>query len=252
MSKQMVKLGKPNVKRNKLGEIDERSNRYPPSSFSKKRRTATEFATNAGNVDNEVCFIEYDDDVVNAWCDSADLKTNSCSVHRLKSSGRVVCPTLFNDHVISLLKKENDNESSNKRKNPFFDGELVSKKHNVEQELELDVGFVDVPVSVDNVTFSNNSKKVKTSFKKEKGFIDVPISFGIQDFAVGDIVWAKCSNRFPAWPAVVIDAKREAPASVLKAFVPNTVCVMFYGYSRKGTRVLFRSISLLVCVLFHV
>ncbi|KAK1425263.1 hypothetical protein QVD17_20612 [Tagetes erecta] len=233
MSKHMVKLGKPNVKRNKLGEIDER-HCYPPSSYSKKPRTATQFA---GNDDNGACFIEYDN-AVNAWCDSADLKTNSCSVHRVKTSrGRVsVCPTPFNGPVISLYKKEKDDESSNKRKNPFFNSELVSKKQNVELELELDAGFVDVPVSVDNVMFSNNSKKLKPTFKKEKGFIDVPVSFGINRFSVGDIVWAKCSNRFPAWPAVVIDAKHEAPASVLKAFVPNTVCVMFYGYSRKGTR----------------
>ncbi|KAK9051400.1 hypothetical protein SSX86_028027 [Deinandra increscens subsp. villosa] len=214
MIKPMVKSETPKFKRCKLEEI------------------AVE------NADNGACFIEYEN-VVNAWCAGvtctpADLKSNSCSIHRVKSSsrGRVsVCPSRFNDSVISQWKKEkeneNENESSNKRKNSFFDGGLVFKK----QSLEVDVCFIDAPVSVDDDIFSSN-KKVKTKFKKDK----VYDSFGPQDFVTGDIVWAKCSNRFPAWPAVVIDAKHEAPVSVQKAFVPNTVCVMFYGYSRKGTR----------------
>nr|XP_043620839.1 histone-lysine N-methyltransferase ATX3 isoform X2 [Erigeron canadensis] len=59
---------------------------------------------------------------------------------------------------------------------------------------------------------------------------------GLQDFLAGDIVWAKCSNRYPAWPAIVIDPIHEAPKAVLNACVPGTVCVMFYGYSKKGQR----------------
>nr|GEW83222.1 histone-lysine N-methyltransferase ATX4 isoform X2 [Tanacetum cinerariifolium] len=41
---------------------------------------------------------------------------------------------------------------------------------------------------------------------------------------------------FPAWPAIVIDPICEAPKAVLMACVPNTLCVMFYGFSRKGER----------------
>ncbi|KAI7747648.1 hypothetical protein M8C21_032541 [Ambrosia artemisiifolia] len=185
--------------------------------------------------DNEACFIEYDN-VVKSWCSgvpcsSSDLKSNSCSVHRVKSSrGRVsVCPSRFNDSVVSLWKKEDGNEGLNKRKNPFNDDELVVKKQNV--EVDVDVCLVDAPVSVGDDDMFNNvlvSKKVKIDVQNEW--------YGPQDFVAGDIVWAKCSKRYPAWPAVVIDAKLEAPVSVQKAFVPNTACVMFYGYSRKGTR----------------
>ncbi|KAI3498212.1 hypothetical protein L1887_33981 [Cichorium endivia] len=85
--------------------------------------------------------------------------------------------------------------------------------------------------SVGNKIFNGSEKArktVKIENKKE--------TYGHQDFLTGEIVWAKCSNRFPAWPAIVIDAKLEAPASVKKACIPNTACVMFYGYSKRGTR----------------
>ncbi|XP_073219890.1 histone-lysine N-methyltransferase ATX3-like isoform X3 [Cicer arietinum] len=57
-----------------------------------------------------------------------------------------------------------------------------------------------------------------------------------EDFALGDIVWAKCGKRFPVWPAVVIDPFLEAPKSVLSCCVPNALCVMFFGYSKNGTQ----------------
>ncbi|KAK4415832.1 Histone-lysine N-methyltransferase ATX3 [Sesamum alatum] len=56
------------------------------------------------------------------------------------------------------------------------------------------------------------------------------------DFVMGDIVWAKCGKNFPAWPAIVIDPLWQAPEAVLRACVPGTLCVMFYGYSRSGQR----------------
>ncbi|GER26485.1 histone-lysine N-methyltransferase ATX3 [Striga asiatica] len=56
------------------------------------------------------------------------------------------------------------------------------------------------------------------------------------DFVTGDIVWAKCGKHFPAWPAVVIDPLWQAPEAVLRACVPGTLCVMFYGYCRSGQR----------------
>lgn len=56
------------------------------------------------------------------------------------------------------------------------------------------------------------------------------------DFLLGDIVWAKCGKKFPAWPAVVIDPLWQAPEAVLRACVPGTICVMFYGYSKNGTQ----------------
>ncbi|MQL74881.1 hypothetical protein Taro_007253 [Colocasia esculenta] len=55
-----------------------------------------------------------------------------------------------------------------------------------------------------------------------------------EEFVCGDIVWAKCGKRYPAWPAVVIDPIRQAPQTVLNSCIPGTLCVMFFGYSGSG------------------
>lgn len=57
-----------------------------------------------------------------------------------------------------------------------------------------------------------------------------------ENFSVGDLVWAKCGKRFPAWPARVIDPVSQAPDAVLKHCVPGSLCVMFFGYSKNGTQ----------------
>lgn len=95
-----------------------------------------------------------------------------------------------------------------KRESPFLDRELAYKKQ-----------FV----------YANNVDISDDDYNK-KGF------YGVQEFVKGDIVWAKCSNRFPAWPAIVIDPLSEAPKAVLRACVPGTLCVMFYGFSKRGQR----------------
>ncbi|GAV64423.1 PHD domain-containing protein/PWWP domain-containing protein/SET domain-containing protein/SAND domain-containing protein/PHD_2 domain-containing protein/zf-HC5HC2H_2 domain-containing protein [Cephalotus follicularis] len=57
-----------------------------------------------------------------------------------------------------------------------------------------------------------------------------------EDFALGDLVWAKCGKKYPAWPAVVIDPILQAPEAVLSCCVPGAICVMFFGYSKNGTQ----------------
>ncbi|KAL9269673.1 Histone-lysine N-methyltransferase ATX3-like protein [Drosera capensis] len=57
-----------------------------------------------------------------------------------------------------------------------------------------------------------------------------------EHFALGDIVWAKSGKRYPAWPAIVIDPMVEAPEAVLSSCVPGALCVMYFGYSRKGAK----------------
>lgn len=69
-----------------------------------------------------------------------------------------------------------------------------------------------------------------------------------QNFSQGDLVWAKCSKRSPAWPAIVIDPLCQAPQAVLKARVPKTICVMFYGYNTKGNRVITLSFLYLMLI----
>lgn len=66
-----------------------------------------------------------------------------------------------------------------------------------------------------------------------------------EDFALGDIVWAKCGRSYPAWPAVVIDPLLQAPEAVLRCCVPGAICVMFYGFSKNGKQRVKFSVSLL-------
>ncbi|GKD12944.1 PWWP domain-containing protein, partial [Tanacetum coccineum] len=67
--------------------------------------------------------------------------------------------------------------------------------------------------------FSNDREVVQKKqclYRNENGDL-VKGYYGCQDFVKGDIVWAKCSKRFPAWPAIVIDPICEAPKTVLMA-----------------------------------
>ncbi|KVH89024.1 Post-SET domain-containing protein [Cynara cardunculus var. scolymus] len=209
MIKQTVRSKMPNVKRCKLEEVD-----------SEETEDDYDIEFVSGSNNEKTRFLDYDN-VVNSWRTGVPyipgaLKSKLGSIPQLKSSrGRVaVRPSRYTDSVVGLWKKEDDNglcsddnRSLKKRGRPYPERELLSKKQKVVEKMK-------------------NEKK--------KGF------YGLQDFLTGDIVWAKCSNRFPAWPAIVIDPLHEAPNSVLRACVPDTLCVMFYGYSKRGQRVLFR------------
>uniref|UniRef100_A0A5B7CF24 Putative histone-lysine N-methyltransferase ATX4-like isoform X2 n=1 Tax=Davidia involucrata TaxID=16924 RepID=A0A5B7CF24_DAVIN len=82
------------------------------------------------------------------------------------------------------------------------------------------------PKSFTNFTGVEKLAKVKT--EKRKDF------YRPEDFVLGDIVWAKSGKKYPAWPAIVIDPLWQAPETVLRACVPGTICVMFFGYSKNG------------------
>lgn len=59
-------------------------------------------------------------------------------------------------------------------------------------------------------------------------------SKGLEDFAPGDVVWAKAGKCEPAWPAIVIDPTLQAPRKVMDFRVHGAFCVMFLGHSGKG------------------
>ncbi|KAA8516176.1 hypothetical protein F0562_019355 [Nyssa sinensis] len=82
------------------------------------------------------------------------------------------------------------------------------------------------PKSFNSFTGVEKLAKVKT--EKRKDF------YRPEDFVLGDIVWAKSGRKYPAWPAIVIDPLWQAPETVLRACVPGTICVMFYGPSKNG------------------
>ncbi|KAI0492617.1 hypothetical protein KFK09_026893 [Dendrobium nobile] len=53
-------------------------------------------------------------------------------------------------------------------------------------------------------------------------------------FAVGDVVWAKPGNTYPAWPAIVVNLTPQAPEPVSKSLNVGFICVMLFGYSGSG------------------
>lgn len=56
-----------------------------------------------------------------------------------------------------------------------------------------------------------------------------------EEFAVGDIVWARPGKMYPAWPAIVIDPTLQAPEMVLNCGgVTGAICVMFFRRTQNG------------------
>ncbi|THU70743.1 hypothetical protein C4D60_Mb08t28190 [Musa balbisiana] len=53
----------------------------------------------------------------------------------------------------------------------------------------------------------------------------------LEEFACGDIVWARPGKHYPAWPAMVIDTKQQAVRQITDAYILGAICVMFFGYS---------------------
>lgn len=58
--------------------------------------------------------------------------------------------------------------------------------------------------------------------------------YRLEEFVVGDILWARPGKRFPFWPAIVIDPMLQAPDAVLNSCIAGAACVMFFGYSGDG------------------
>ncbi|CAK9165778.1 unnamed protein product [Ilex paraguariensis] len=145
------------------------------------------------------------------------------------------------------------------KKRRIEDGFSRQKLHKLSRK-EAEVGCVDtrdldhkMPSSITSINDGNflplvDSDEYLTRFaskftgvekleKKEKKEAERKEDFyKPQDFVLGDIVWAKCGKKYPAWPAIVIDPLCQAPERVLRACVPDTICVMFYGFSKSGKR----------------
>lgn len=188
-----------------------------------------------------------------------------------------VLPMKFNDSVLHSWKKEksecsddlkscladNDeyvqdaprNKKSKREESPAsYDDIYLVKKSRIERKFDFrlkNIILEPYSSSPSSVTsgISSVSPVVESGGKmnghaglrktvKEKVFEKKPDFYEPGDFVRGDIVWAKCGKNFPAWPAIVIDPLFQAPEAVLRACIPGTLCVMFYGYSRSGLRVI--------------
>ncbi|XVE77275.1 hypothetical protein DITRI_Ditri13aG0049200 [Diplodiscus trichospermus] len=122
---------------------------------------------------------------------------------------------------------------------------LISKRR---EEREMD--YAEINSSLDYGNYLNSSltvpetKEFVPRYNSYKGLEKLrkeragkrKDAYKPEDFALGDIVWAKCGKRYPAWPAIVIDPISQAPEAVLSCCVPGAICVMFFGYSKNGTQ----------------
>ncbi|CAB71104.1 putative protein [Arabidopsis thaliana] len=170
-----------------------------------------------------------------------------CSDQSKSSRGRVrAVPSRFKDSIVGTWKSsrrkgestesshDDDDVSLGKKVKGFSgssklhrskDSKVFPRKDNGDSS-EVDCDYWDVQISYDDANFGMPKK----SDASRKGV------YKPEEFTVGDLVWAKCGKRFPAWPAVVIDPISQAPDGVLKHCVPGAICVMFFGYSKDGTQ----------------
>ncbi|KAK3001119.1 hypothetical protein RJ639_022476 [Escallonia herrerae] len=203
------------------------------------------------SIEVEVC-----SSVADSWCTgvvppyASEIESNSTNRKEsnrpplLKSSrGRVqVLPKRYRDSVIETWKKdklEDDDQNqvdpvlaSRKRmqhESGYLNGQL-SKKLRMEEK-ENGASMYSSLSGVDECLPRLGGERLgKEKVEKRKDY------YRPEDFLLGDIVWAKCGKKYPAWPAIVIDPLWQAPESVLRACVPGTTCVMFYGFSRNRKR----------------
>ncbi|XP_044502534.1 histone-lysine N-methyltransferase ATX3-like [Mangifera indica] len=106
---------------------------------------------------------------------------------------------------------------------------LVSRNSTMPVHKLNSVPFVDNEQYIHRFSSRNVDKSTNEKGKKK----DV---YKPEDFALGDLVWAKCGRTYPAWPAIVIDPIVQAPEAVLRCCIPGALCVMFFGYSKNGTQ----------------
>lgn len=164
----------------------------------------------------------------------ADNDEDAQDVQRKKNSKREQTSTSYDNDIYLVKKPRIDRKLDFRLKNIVLEPEYSS----LSSVTSVNGGVSSVSTGVEsggkmNAYAAGSRKTVKEKVTPKKADFFEP-----SDFVTGDIVWAKCGKYFPAWPALVIDPLVEAPETVLRACVPGTLCVMFYGRSRTGQRVI--------------
>lgn len=272
--KPTMKFEMPKVKRFKLEEPD--SEGHDGCSEIQKKRRMSEFYSH-GDVEDFSSGSGSRSSEVSHWgCGNGEVQSNSNSVPLtvkdrcldvprpplLKSSrGRLqTLPSRFSDSILDTWKnggmRTEDGGYSFESDKGFVEVDRVGKSdgYGLKNSVLYEYPFAGTKVyerkrvdsstvgrkmvrtesNISGVSFEAVDQKLNGNVGKRK---DV---YRPEDFALGDLVWAKCGKRYPAWPAMVIDPLLEAPEPVLSCCVPDALCVMFFGYSKNGTqRVIF-------------
>jgi hypothetical protein len=254
--KPTLKSGTQNLKRCKLQQDKD----YAPPVIQKKQRLNNGFYSVAESEDLKITSVCGSGEGFN--CGGGEIHSNSAPME-LKavtgkapllsrtSRGRVKkVPSKFNDSVLLDPRKNNGrinrSEFVCEDENSEIGVGFVNKgnENKFDSKTESDNGFDEFDYdkhaklfkSVKTTVSGSRLSLVKTESEigfDEKGKMGKEI-YKLEDFGLGDIVWAKCGKSSPAWPAVVINPILQAPESVLKRCVPGAICVMFFGYSKNG------------------
>ncbi|WJX85718.1 RING-type E3 ubiquitin transferase [Trifolium repens] len=252
-----LKSGTQNLKRCKLQQDKD----YAPPVIQKKQRLNNGFYSVAETEDLKITSVCGSGEGFNCGgggeihSNSAPMElkavTGKAPLLSRTSRGRVKkVPSKFNDSVLLDLRKNNGR--INRSELGFEDDNCeigvgfvnTGNENNCDSKTESDNGFDEFDYdkhaklfkSVKTTVSGSRLSLVKTESEigfDEKGKMGKEI-YKLEDFGLGDIVWAKCGKSSPAWPAVVINPILQAPESVLKRCVPGAICVMFFGYSKNG------------------
>ncbi|XP_014492518.1 histone-lysine N-methyltransferase ATX3 [Vigna radiata var. radiata] len=237
--KRTMKTEAPNLKRCKIDGTE--------NAIQKKRRVnglyslgvsgdAGYFSSGSGSWSSEGSYWGGGGEVQsnsNSFLFNGKMVKEACRPPLLRSSrGRLQkLPSRFND---SVLEADGDSSFEDNDKSYVEDGRggigvSVEKSDSVccSSSVGRRTGVM-AESNTSGISFEGVDQK-PNGFKKNE-------VFKLEDFSLGDIVWAKCGKRYPAWPAVVIDPALEAPESVLSCCIPGALCVMFFGYSKNGTQ----------------
>ncbi|CAJ1877047.1 unnamed protein product [Sphenostylis stenocarpa] len=167
----------------------------------------------------------------------------ACVIQPQSSRGRVKkLPCRFNDSVLyERVRSEDENRSvsqviaakCNERDSTCFpfSAELIDSEYSVKMIKKTVNGCRSMFVKENNNDepgLSCDAEGVNGRGKRRK---DV---YRLEDFCLGDIVWAKCGKSHPAWPAVVIDPFLRAPQSVISYCVPENDDGQDYAWVKQG------------------
>ncbi|KAG2380206.1 Histone-lysine N-methyltransferase [Vigna angularis] len=237
--KRTMKAEAPNLKRCKIDGTE--------NAIQKKRRVnglfslgvsgdAEYFSSGSGSWSSEGSYWGGGGEVQsnsNSFLFNGKMVKEACRPPLLRSSrGRLQkLPSRFND---SVLEADGDSSFEDNDKSYVEDGRggigvSVEKSDSVccSSSVGRRTGVM-AESNTSGISFEGVDQKPNGLKKNEV--------FKLEDFSLGDIVWARCGKRYPAWPAVVIDPALEAPESVLSCCIPGALCVMFFGYSKNGTQ----------------
>ncbi|CAK7324163.1 unnamed protein product [Dovyalis caffra] len=228
-SNRTVEVSRPPLVRTSRGRVQVLPSRFNDSVIENWRK---ESKTNSRDYNFDDNDDDDDDDVVDDDDDDDyDIQFNSSSSKKVKKE---------KEKIGLGLRRMGSNVSNVKKQSRHCGGKYVDTFEE-EDEARFKGGF-DL-----KKYYSSCSRSTLTSVHENLvmvddnecgGVLDLSYGerkedglFGPEDFYSGDIVWAKSGNKYPFWPAIVIDPMTQAPELVLRSCIADAACVMFFGCS---------------------